>query len=71
MAVQFRKFVTGAIAVSSALAISLPGIAQADNTPAHAAKHPPVHHHKHHHHSHHRRGTPHHNGGPSDGDGNL
>ena len=85
MAIDFRRVVTGAVAVSSAIAISLPGIAHSDTTSVQAAKRHHHHHHKRHHHSKpsHKQpsgGIPQHNGGdhdadnnggPSDGDGNL
>jgi hypothetical protein len=87
VAIDFRRVVTGAVAVSSAIAISLPGIAHSDTTSVQAAKR---HHHHHHHHKRHHHSKPSHkqpsggipqhnggdhdadnNGGPSDGDGNL
>jgi hypothetical protein len=72
--------ILGAIAISSALAIAAPGLAQAGSVTAHSAKHHHVHHHKHHAKRHHRSSIPQHNGGdhdadnnggPSDGDGNT
>jgi len=65
------------LALSSVLAISIPGVAHGGSPTVHTAKHPSAHHH--HHHRHHRRIPQHNggdhdadnNGGPSDGDGNT
>jgi hypothetical protein len=73
--VHLRKLLATAIALLSLLVISLPAIAHADHTTAHAAKR----HHAHHHRRHHHRIPQHNggdrdadnNGGPSDGDGNV
>lgn len=75
MAVYLRRLIPRALALSSALAIGLTGMAQATTSHAH-------HHHRHHHHHHHAHHSaiPQHNGGdrdadnnggPSDGDGNI
>lgn len=74
MTVHRSKLLPGALAVSSALAIGLAGIAQA------ARPHSHHHHRRHHHHAVHHTTIPQHNGGdhdadnnggPSDGDGNI
>jgi hypothetical protein len=71
--VHRSKLLPGALAVSSALAIGLAGIAQAASPHSH-------HHHRRHHHAVHHTTIPQHNGGdhdadnnggPSDGDGNI
>jgi hypothetical protein len=74
MTVHLRRLIPRALALSSALAIGLTGMAQA--TTSHAR-----HHHRHHHHHHaHHSAIPQHNGGdrdadnnggPSDGDGGI
>jgi hypothetical protein len=72
MTVPLRRLVPGVLAILSALAIGLAGVAQA------AA--PRSHHPRHHHVAHHHSKIPQHNGGdqdadnnggPSDGDGNI
>ena len=72
-----RKLIRSVLALSSVLAISIPGVAHGGSPTVHTAKHPSAHHH--HHHRHHRRIPQHNggdhdadnNGGPSDGDGNT
>jgi hypothetical protein len=72
MIVHLRRLIPGALALSSALAIGLTGMAQATTSHHH-------HHHRHHHHAHHSAIPQHNggdhdadnNGGPSDGDGGI
>jgi hypothetical protein len=71
MPVHLRRLLPGALALASALAIGVTGMAQA--TTSHHR------HHRHHHHAHHiaipqHNGGDHdadNNGGPSDGDGGI
>jgi hypothetical protein len=71
MTVSLRRLAGAALALFSALAIGVAGVAQAA---------PSKHHHRHHRHHHHHTSIPQHNGGdhdadnnggPSDGDGNI
>jgi hypothetical protein len=73
MTVHIRKVLPRALALASALAIGVAGIAQAASPHSH-------HHHRRHHHAAHHSTIPQHNGGdhdadnnggPSDGDGNI
>jgi hypothetical protein len=73
-----RKLISSLVALSSILAISIPGVAHGGSPTVSTAKHPSAHH-RHHHHRHHSRIPQHNggdhdadnNGGPSDGDGNT
>jgi hypothetical protein len=76
MTAYLRKLVPGALALSSALAIGLAGVAQAAAPSSHTTRHHPR---PHHHRSQHSSIPQHNggdhdadnNGGPSDGDGNI
>ena len=73
MTVHLRRLIPGALALASALAIGVTGMAQATTSHHH-------HHHRHHHHHARHIAIPQHNGGdrdadnnggPSDGDGDI